>query len=352
GTGTSLGDPIELQGIEQAFADFSQPNKTSFCGIGSLKSNLGHLEAAAGIAGLLKVVLSIQKKQLPSTIHFNKLNPKIELKDLPLYIVSKHQEWDVLEDQLRFASVSSFGSGGTNAHVVLQEYRQAVKGEITQDFYLFVLSAGNLERLRAYAERILSWLERDQEQVNFSDFIYTFQVGRSSMQERLAVKVRGFRGLQSKLKQWLEGEEGLEDCWQEESEKADSNIRYLLKGKSGQQVIYTALEENDLRQLATIWTMGIEIDWKALYKATPRRISVPSYPFFKNQYWIAGGDKSGIQVGTKNRPTLHPLLHENTSDLSEQRFTSTFTGKEFFSNDHQVKEKKVLPWVCYLEMAR
>ncbi|MCP5003586.1 MAG: GNAT family N-acetyltransferase, partial [Planctomycetes bacterium] len=83
GTGTSLGDPIELQGIEQAFTDFSLHNRTSFCGIGSLKSNLGHLEATAGIAGLLKIILSIQKKQLPSTIHFNKLNPKIELKDSP-----------------------------------------------------------------------------------------------------------------------------------------------------------------------------------------------------------------------------------------------------------------------------
>ncbi|MCP5005923.1 MAG: type I polyketide synthase, partial [Planctomycetes bacterium] len=365
GTGTSLGDPIEVQGIKQAFADFSKLNKTSFCGIGSLKSNLGHLEAAAGIAGLLKIVLSMQKKELPGSIHFKKLNPGIELKDSPLNIVYRHQVWDAPEDQPRFACVSSFGSGGANAHVVLKEYRQAEESEIMQDFYLFVLSASNQERLRAYTERILSWIEKNQEQVDFSDFIYTFQVGRRGMQERLAIKVRGFGDLQSKLEQWLEGEVWLENCWQEESKKADSNIRYLLKGKSGQQVIYTALEENDLRQLATIWTMGIEIDWKALYKATPRRISVPSYPFARERFWISKSETI-VPNNQSSRPVLpfgqaifnlqtqrvHPLLHENTSDLSEQRFSSIFTGKEFFLNEHQVKGGKVFPGVAYLEMAR
>ncbi|MCP5003596.1 MAG: hypothetical protein GY941_06525, partial [Planctomycetes bacterium] len=196
----------------------------------------------AGIAGLLKIVLSMQKKELPGSIHFKKLNPGIELKDSPLNVVYRHQEWNVSEDQPRFGCVSSFGSGGANAHVVLKEYRQAERSEITQDFYLFVLSAGNLERLRAYAERILSWLEKNQEQINISDFIYTFQAGRSGMEERLALKVRGFRDLQSKLEQWLEEEEGLENCWHENSKKAHSKFSNLLKGKTGQQVIDAALE--------------------------------------------------------------------------------------------------------------
>ncbi|MCP5003321.1 MAG: type I polyketide synthase, partial [Planctomycetes bacterium] len=265
---------------------------------------------------------------------------------------SGHREWRVAEGRRRLAGVSSFGSGGANAHVVLEEYRQTGKDETTQEFYLFVLSASNLERLRVYAERILFWIEKNQKQVNFSDFIYTFQVGRSGMEERLAMKVRGFRDLQSKLKQWLEGEDGLENCWHENSKKAHTKFSNLLKGKSGQQVIDSALEKKDLEQLATIWILGIEIDWRALYEAEPRKISVPTYPFSKKQYWIAGGDKSGIREGTSNRPTLHPLLHENTSDLSEQRFTSTFTGKEFFLNDHKIKGKKVLPGVSYLEMAR
>ncbi|MCP5005453.1 MAG: type I polyketide synthase, partial [Planctomycetes bacterium] len=350
GTGTSLGDPIEVQGIKKAFADFSKHEQVSSCGLGSLKSNLGHLEAAAGIAGLLKIVLSMQRKQIPGSIHFNTLNPKIELDDTSLYIVSGHREWRVAEGRRRLAGVSSFGSGGANAHVVLEEYRQAEKSEITQDFYLFVLSAGNLERLRVYAERILSWIEKNQEQINFSDFIYTFQVGRSGMEERLAIKVRGFRDLQSKLEQWLEEEEGLENCWRENSKKAHSKFSNLLKGKLEQQVIKSALEKKDLEQLATLWILGIAIDWKALHEAVSQRIPVPSYPFLKKQYWIVAGDRSGILEGKGNRTTLHPLLHENTSDLSEQRFTSTFTGEEFFLKDHQVKGEKVLPGVCYLEM--
>ncbi|MCP5005914.1 MAG: polyketide synthase, partial [Planctomycetes bacterium] len=84
GTGTSLGDPIEVQGIRQAVAELSKPEQVSLCGLGSIKSNLGHLEAAAGIAGLLKIVLSMQRKQIPGSIHFNTLNPKIELDDTSL----------------------------------------------------------------------------------------------------------------------------------------------------------------------------------------------------------------------------------------------------------------------------
>ncbi len=352
GTGTALGDPIEVQGIKQAFADFSKLNKTSFCGIGSLKSNLGHLEAAAGIAGLLKIVLSMQWNQLPSSIHFENLNPKIELKDSPLYIVSRHRAWNVSKDQLRFAGVSSFGSGGTNAHVVLQEYPQPEKSEIAQDFYLFVLSASNMELLRAYATKILAWIEKNQEQVSFSDFIYTFQMGRTAMQERLAIKVISFADLQSKLELWFNGEEGIKNCWQENSRNAHSKFNNLLKGKSGQQVIDSALDKKDFVQLATLWILGFEIDWKFLHETIPKRIPAPSYPFSNNHFWIAGEKQQEILGDTKNRWTLHPLLHENTSDLSVQRFTSTFTGKEFFLDDHKVKGRKVLPGVVCLEMAR
>ncbi|MCP4273791.1 MAG: polyketide synthase, partial [Gammaproteobacteria bacterium] len=352
GTGTSLGDPIEVQGVKQAFVGFSQHKKIMPCGIGSLKSNLGHLEAAAGIAGLLKIVLAMQRKEIPGSIHFKTLNPGIELEGFPLYIVTRHQEWLVERDQKRLAGVSSFGSGGANAHVVLEEYRQTGKDVTTQEFYLFVISASTLERLRAYAERISSWIKKYQEQINISDFIYTFQVGRTAMQERLAIKVRGFRDLQSKLKKWLEGEDGLANCWHDDSKKSHSMFYNLVKGKSGKQVIDSALVEKDLDQLATLWILGVEIAWKALYEAKPRRIPVPTYPFSRNHYWIIGGNQRCMHKDAKKRFTLHPLLHENTSDFSKQCFMSTFTGNEFFLTDHQVKGKKVFPGVGYLEMAR
>ncbi|MCP5005244.1 MAG: GNAT family N-acetyltransferase, partial [Planctomycetes bacterium] len=288
GTGTSLGDPIEVEGIRQAITGIPEPYQTFSCGLGSLKSNLGHLEAAAGIAGLLKVVLSLQKKQIPGSINFKTLNPGIKLEGTHLYIADRHEEWHVAPEWQRIAGVSSFGSGGANAHVVLEEYPDLKKQGNRQDACLFLLSACNQERLRAYAERIHSWIEKNQKHVNFSDFIYTFQVGRSAMQERLAMKVRSFRDLQSRLRQWLEGDEGLDDCWHEDSSKINSKFSNILKGEQGKKVIDTALEEMDFEQLATIWLLGIEIDWHFLHKDTPRRISVPSYPFSRELYWIDG----------------------------------------------------------------
>src|SRR5262249_22337377 len=160
GTGTSLGDPIEIQGIQTAYMRLSggspsvregmdtestpfltvglPPRSAKPCAIGSVKSNLGHLESAAGITGLLKVILSIQHQQLPASINFAQLNPKIRLKDTPFYIQEQLHEWDA--EGPRIAAVSSFGSGGANAHVVVQEYRRDARPRSQEHGYLFVLS--------------------------------------------------------------------------------------------------------------------------------------------------------------------------------------------------------------------
>ncbi len=188
GTGTSLGDPIEIQGIHAAYMHLAEKQLARPCAIGSVKSNLGHLEPAAGITGLLKVVLSIQHRQLPASIHCDRLNPEIQLKDTPFFIQDQLREWNA--EQPRLAAVSSFGSGGANAHVVVQEHVRETRPSSQEQGYLFVLSAASHDRLRIHAMRVIGWLEHEPMAADFDDAIYTWQVGRTAMKQRLAIKVK------------------------------------------------------------------------------------------------------------------------------------------------------------------
>ena len=132
GTGTELGDPIEINGLKVAFKECHSGNgkggiKEAYCGLGSVKTNIGHLETAAGIAGVLKVLLSLQHKKLPASLHSEELNPYIDLNNSPFYVVKKTREWNGLRDEYdkllpRRAGISSFGFGGANSHIIVEEY--------------------------------------------------------------------------------------------------------------------------------------------------------------------------------------------------------------------------------------
>ncbi len=361
GTGTSLGDPIEIQGMQAAYMQLAEKQLAKPCAIGSVKSNLGHLEPAAGIAGLLKAILSIQHRQIPASINCDRLNPKIQLKGTPFFIPDELREWDAEEPRL--AAASSFGSGGANAHVVVQEYPRDARQHRREAEHLFILSAASHERLRIYAMRIISWLEREATDIDFTDAIYTWQVGRTAMKQRLAIRVKDHVELLSKLKEWLAGNSDIADVWSGQVIQSDSNISRVWQTKSGQQLIDQAVLERDLTQLGILWASGIEIDWNRYSEGAlsteskPRRISLPTYPFAKERYWIDNaasrrGAASGRSPVGLTKPVLHPLLHSNTSDLSELRFSSQFSGDEFFLADHVVKGAKIFPAVCYLEMAR
>ncbi len=359
GTGTSLGDPIEIQGIKTAFSKACQPgnNKEKSCGLGSLKSNLGHLEATAGIAGLLKVALCLRHRELVETINFKELNPKINLEKSPFYIIKNLRKWTSSEHHLRRGGVSSFGSGGTNAHVVLEEYKSENNKTPLQGPFLFVLSAKDEVRLRALVDKYISWLDtRQGADVSLSDMVYTLQTGRQALEERLAVICSDKKGLKQKLCRYLDNETKIEYLWQNNIRRSPTEINLLLDGLSGDQLIKLSINNNDLENIAIFWTLGKKIDWDLFYKQTnPSKISLPAYPFAKEQYWIPKTEKN-TSSGRVDTPfsvsQIHPLLHRNTSDLSQQRYSSIFNGTEFFLADHQINGQKILPGVVYLEMAR
>src|SRR5579864_1511243 len=359
GTGTSLGDPIEIQGIQNAYSQSGSGKKAKACAIGSVKSNLGHLESAAGITGLLKVVVSMQHRQLPASINFAQLNPKSRLEGTPLYVQERLSQWNT--EGLRLAAVSSFGSGGANAHIVVQEYVSNPTSISDDDEYLFVLSAADQVRLKEYVKRVIGWLQAASIEADFADAMYCWQVGRTAMKQRLAIKATNSVDLLNKLKQWLAGDDHLLDVWMGQANLENTSIGLLWQSTSGHQLIDKALFERDLEQLAIMWTSGVEIEWRKLHSGKdshenkPRFISLPTYPFARERYWI---NAAGGHVAVKDtRGVLHPLLHNNTSDLSGQRYSSTFTGQEFFLTDHQIATddhfaQRVLPEAAHLEMVR
>src|SRR6267142_2624025 len=232
GTGTSLGDPIEIQALGKAFSELYKrhskaPVHTPHCGLSSVKTNIGHLETAAGIAGVLKALLAIKHRQIPANIHLEEINPYINLKGTPFYIADKLTPWEAPmgEDGApvpRRAGVSAFGFGGANAHVVLEEYiapeRQSPAR--SQETQLIVLSAKNEDRLKAYVQSMRAYLEK--EIVEFVDFAYTLQVERDEMPERLALVASSTEDLKQKLGEILEGGERPEGIYRNHIGKTDA----------------------------------------------------------------------------------------------------------------------------------
>lgn len=179
GTATYIGDPIEIEGLKMAFG---QTDAKGYCGLGSVKSNVGHLTAAAGVAGLIKVMLALKHKQLPATINFKHLNPNIQLNNSPFYINSKLNDWH--SNHKRVAGISSFGVGGTNAHVIVEEANQSAgSSKSNRPLQLVVWSAKNETSLSAYAERLKAWADKNQNE-SLADVAYTLQTKRKHFNQR------------------------------------------------------------------------------------------------------------------------------------------------------------------------
>ncbi|GAX60249.1 beta-ketoacyl synthase [Candidatus Scalindua japonica] len=373
GTGTELGDPVEVNGLKKAFSELYRrfdcvQERSNYCGIGSVKSNIGHLEAAAGIAGVLKVLLSMKHKKIPATINYKELNVYIDLKDSPFYIVDKTMGWQQLRDEndnviSRRAGVSSFGFGGSNAHVIVEEYVSEEphnSGLIEKNSarpILLVLSARNRERLKNYGERLLQFIKdqehKEAEGFNLSDIAYTLQVGREAMDSRVAFLVKEEKGLINKLESFVAGKDDIEDCYTGEVKRNKETLTVFTADEDTRELIAKWIAKGKLGKLAELWVKGLVLDWDLLYgQQRPKRVSLPTYPFARERYWLPETDTKMIVEGNGGVPRLHPLLGRNTSDLTEQQFTTRLTGREFFLTDHRILNEKVLPGVVYIEMAR
>jgi amino acid adenylation domain-containing protein len=181
GTGTPLGDPIEIAALTKAFE--ASTHKKGFCAIGSVKTNIGHTDAAAGVAGLIKTVLALKHQLLPPSLHFKKPNPQIDFANTPFYVNTTLSAWETLEGMPRRAGVSSFGIGGTNAHVILEEAPPLESSGDSRPWQLLVISAKSESALEKKTADLADYLAQHPEQ-QLADVAYTLSTGRKVFQYR------------------------------------------------------------------------------------------------------------------------------------------------------------------------
>ncbi|MHB8735958.1 MAG: SDR family NAD(P)-dependent oxidoreductase, partial [Terriglobales bacterium] len=282
GTGTALGDPVEVSGLTAAFR--RQTSNCGFCALGSVKSNIGHLEAAAGIAGVTKVVLQMQQRRLVQTLHASPPNPDIDFAATPFVLQQAPAGWSKpskgFEEWPRRAGVSSFGAGGANAHVLLEEYEDRRAATAGRGPVLLVISAKNEERRREMAERLLAFLRTlpGELEAMLGRIAWTLQTGRQEMESRAAFLARDGADACAKLEAWLEAPGPADGIFQ-----GDTRQDRGRAPAGGSPAHFTT----DLALIAARWVTGETVHWSALYpEGAPLRLPLPTYPFAREHYWL------------------------------------------------------------------
>lgn len=286
GTGTTLGDAIEVEAFGTVFKRGDKENPLV---IGSVKTNIGHTESAAGVAGVIKVVLSLQNKEIPAHLNLKKINPIFDLTNIPAFIPSETIPWP-RKNKPRIAGVSSFGFSGINAHIILEEAPENPQKSKSMGPFLLVLSAKKEEAVREEIVKLKDFLERHTD-INMADVAYTLQTGRQAFPYRTAVVCKDRNdaiALLSTLKR-------IELC-------------------KGRIVLKKTDLPKDMREVAELWLKGARINWNAYYvNEKPRRIPLPTYPFQRQKYWseaIAKGKTENIntKVSVESDDDLSTLL--------------------------------------------
>lgn len=329
GTGTSLGDPIEIAGLCKAFPE---NGNNQYCAIGSVKSNIGHLESAAGIASIAKVLMQFRDKKLVPSIHSEVLNKNIDFSATPFYVQQSVSDWEqpkqVGESIVlpRRAGISAFGAGGANAHVILEEFSVLEEKKNINVPFIFVLSAKSTDRLKVYLNEWATFINEfekrilnDELQSRFlSKALYTLQVGREAMGVRLAFAARDYKEFKDLLLQACDDRDDLESRILISNKNIDSNPgRDWLEDDDWEDVIKLFSAKKQYEKLIQIWVSGVDVDWGLLYEETkPGKISIPTYPFLKKRCWLESfKEQKHSQIASLNVEGVHPAIDENASKL-------------------------------------
>ena len=318
GTGTKLGDPIELEALATVFQERTQ--RKQYCAIGSVKSNIGHTSAAAGVAGLHKVLLAMQQKKLVPTLHFQQPNEHFDFAASPFYVNTRVQDWHTAAPGIpRRAAVSSFGFSGTNAHLVIEEYLPA--SAKTQELIekipsLVILSAKSESQLKSYAQELKRWIQAHEE-LALVDIAFTLQVGRSALEHRVAIIADTRETLLQRLEEFADNQTA-----------ADIYMGQVKRSPRSEAVEVGTCDwrEKKLAKIAQLWVEGVNVDWLLLYTSGTRsaqgvtsdagplatapalaqRVSLPTYPFARQRYWVPTTTASTV-------PCAYPSKSSGTS---------------------------------------
>ncbi len=370
GTGTKLGDPIEISGIEKAFRNYT--NKKQFCAIGAVKTNIGHLDHAAGIAGLIKAILCLKNKKIPQNLHFKNPNKKINFIESPVFINDKTTEWNT-NGFPRRCGISSFGLAGTNCHVVLEE---APESEITcskqiNNKFVFPLSVKYKEGLRDLIYKYIEFINKNP-QIDFESMCYTASTGRMHYNYRLVIMAENIDELKAKLQKLsVKGFETTEEqntYYQEhtivndqkqykaETEITENEKKQLsLTAKAKITELKNDDNENIIKDICQLFVKGADIEWeKMFFGAKPAKINLPVYPFMKKRCWVESKKTNRHQSSKAASNTKHPLIDACLTDTFgiEIYVTNFDLDKHWVLSEHIVSGEYVVPGTTYLEMIR
>ena len=326
GTGTVLGDPIEIDGITKAYKIFT--DKKHICAIGAVKANIGHLDSAAGLAGFLKAVLSLKHKELTPLTHFKSPNRNINFEESAAYVNNDLSDWNNNGHLLR-CGVSSFGLSGTNCHVTLEEAPRKEKSESNKEHkYLFTLSARNHDVLLEYIRIMKNHLYQCSD-TSENEICYTLSSGRAHHAHRLAILFKTKNELISKLSEIYDN--NLTSI--KEKDIYASHFRITTSNKTN--LSDNEITENDIRKIsheinsilksdsvdsdkallaAKAYIKGADILWEEFYKDnTTQKVSLPGYPFEKHRCWV--------KIDNRNNST------DTAKDISNEKALTTYGRK-------------------------
>ncbi len=307
GTGTPLGDPVEVRALAEVYCDARDATQPLI--VGSVKANIGHAEAAAGIAGLIKVVLAQQHRYVPRQLHYREPNPELELDTVPMVIPSQGMPWEPSAAQASLvAGISSFGFSGTNAHVIVAAppvRASAVPATAPREWHAFTLSAASMPALKALAARFETFLAAAD--LSIDDVCHTVNTGRAHLEYRLGAVVRSTGDLATMLRRFRE-------------DAPDAPVivgrvsRAAADRAQGRDLSWPASRDGVI-ELVARHVAGDVVDWRALDDGRGlRKVALPTYPFEHRRYWLADepqGERRSAAVVTGLAPvSLDNLLYQ------------------------------------------
>ncbi|MEV4315703.1 SDR family NAD(P)-dependent oxidoreductase [Actinocrispum sp. NPDC049592] len=325
GTGTALGDPIEHTALERAFG--GRGLEIGSRALGSVKSNIGHLEGAAGIAALTKVVLQLRHRTLVPSLHSAETNPNIDFTRSVFAVQQDVSPWpEPQPGQPRRAGISSFGAGGTNAHLVVEEYVQHRIAPQPAHPELLVLSALTEDRLREQARRLAGALPGTP----LADVAHTLRVGRMPMRHRLALSTQDTDEAAELLRRFAAGEQP-EGVFVGDANASNALGDLFTGTEPGAEFVRGLLREGHADRLARLWVAGVDLDWSVLPTGPvpPQVVSLPTYPFEPERHWLT-------TTAREAPATTAALVVQPTDQVV---------------TDHEVAGERVLPGVAHLALA-
>ncbi|MGF9907097.1 edeine biosynthesis hybrid PKS-NRPS EdeI [Brevibacillus porteri] len=336
GTGTRLGDPVEIEGIMHAFQKVSK--RKQFCAIGSVKSNIGHTIAASGVAGIIKTALMMKHRQIPPTLHVKRPNTLIPFIDSPVYINDVLKAWDVEADQpVRRAGVSAFGLSGTNAHVILEEPPKREEPAVSESGdYLITLSAKTSGSLWDLLEKYQAFLSAPSEH-SLLDMCATANIGRGHYRYRLAFIINSKEDFLQKIHRLCSGERT-----EDGAPLVDGNQVFygvLNSRGEGSSPISMQIDSSNPVELAKQYVRGVSINWLEYYRPVKwKKVPLPTYTFAKTRHWVQT-DQPVNETVERSVAVATEAAHQNETANVHKIASTFFTFGETLLNQVNVQKQ-------------